>query len=60
MTLPAGRGEYRFADVALYIEPETVRFKCLTSPRGVSVLEHPLDVLASLTVEVFDAVMIQL
>lgn len=43
VTLPAGRSEYRFAEVARYIEPETVRFMCLTSPGGANVLEQNFE-----------------
>lgn len=40
MTLPSGRGELRFTDVAKRIDPTTVAFESLTDPAGTRVVEQ--------------------
>ena len=40
MTLPAGKGELRFTDVAKRIDPTTVAFESLTDPAGTRVVEQ--------------------
>lgn len=40
MSLPGGRGELRFTDVATRIDPTTVAFESLTDPAGTRVLEQ--------------------
>lgn len=40
LTLPAGRSEQRFTDVAALLDPTTVRFESLTDPDGTSVVEQ--------------------
>ncbi|MHC4250021.1 MAG: DUF4139 domain-containing protein [Planctomycetota bacterium] len=43
VVLPRGRSEYRFADVASRIEPETVQFTCSSRRGGVRVLEQSYE-----------------
>lgn len=40
MTVPKGRGEVRFTDVAKLIDPTTVSFASLSDPEGTRVLEQ--------------------
>ncbi len=40
MTMPKGRGQVRFTDVAAMIDPTTVSFTSLTDPSGTSVLDQ--------------------
>lgn len=40
ITLPQGRGEVRFTDVAALIDPTTVSFQSLTDPEGTHVVEQ--------------------